>query len=92
MSEADIQVVREQFAATNDRDFARAMDFYADDVTLYASPESTPTAGFFEGKEAVGEWFGDWFRNFEPGYRFEIQEVRDLTRARRPSPCRCCPA
>ena len=73
-----IQVVRDQFAATNERDFARAMDFYADDVTLYASPDSTPTAGFFEGKEAVGEWFGDWFRNFEPGYRFEIEEVRDL--------------
>jgi ketosteroid isomerase-like protein len=26
----------------------------------------------------VGEWFGDWFRTFEPGYHFEIEEARDL--------------
>lgn len=78
MSQADVDVVLDQYAATNERDFQRVMDLYAEDVKLYASPESTPTAGVYQGKEAVGEWFGDWFRNFEPGYRFEIQEVRDL--------------
>ena len=26
----------------------------------------------------MGEWFGDWFRAFEPGYHFEIQEIREL--------------
>jgi ketosteroid isomerase-like protein len=30
------------------------------------------------GKEAVGEWFGDWFRQFAPDYRFEVEETRDL--------------
>ena len=78
MSQADVDVVLDQFAAVNERNFARAMDLYAEDVRLYASPESGPKAGAFEGKEAVGEWFGDWFRTFAPGYRFEIQEAREL--------------
>jgi ketosteroid isomerase-like protein len=78
MSEEDIAVVREQFEAVNSRDFPRAMDLYADDVRLFASHESGPKAGVYEGKEAVGEWFGDWFRSFAPGYRFEIQEAREL--------------
>jgi ketosteroid isomerase-like protein len=30
------------------------------------------------GKEAVGEWFGDWFRTFDRDYRFEVDETRDL--------------
>jgi hypothetical protein len=25
-----------------------------------------------------GEWFGDWFRQFAPGYHFEITEARDI--------------
>ncbi len=78
MSQADVDVVLDQFAAVNERDFARAMDRYADDVRLFASEESGLKAGVFEGKEAVGEWFGDWFRIFAPGYRFEIQEAREL--------------
>ena len=78
MSEQDIEVVLDQFAATNERDFQRAMDGYADDVVLHASPESGPKAGTYEGREAVGEWFGDWLRTFEPGYHFEIQEAREL--------------
>ena len=28
------------------------------------------------GKEAVGEWFGDWFRQFDRDYRFEVHETR----------------
>ena len=78
MSQADVDVVLDQFAAVNERDFERAMDRYAQDVRLFASEGSGLKAGLFEGKEAVGEWFGDWFRIFAPGYRFEIQEVREL--------------
>ena len=26
----------------------------------------------------MGEWFGNWFRTFEPGYHFDIEEARDL--------------
>ena len=78
MSQADVDVVVNQFAATNEQDFERAMDAYADDVVLVASEDTGPNVGTFAGKEAVGEWFGDWFRAFAPGYRFEIQEARDL--------------
>ncbi len=78
MSQPDVDVVLDQFAAVNERDFERAMDRYAEDVRLFASPASGPKAGVFEGKEAVGEWFGDWFRTFAPGYRFEVEEAREL--------------
>jgi ketosteroid isomerase-like protein len=75
---SNVDVVRKQFEATNARDFARAMDFYADDVVLVIGEGWGITAGRFEGKTAVGEWFGDWFRQFADDYRFEIVEARDL--------------
>jgi ketosteroid isomerase-like protein len=78
VSEQDVQVVRHQFAATNERDFARAMDIYAEDVVLVVGEGWGITAGRYEGKAAVGEWFGDWFRQFADDYRFEIIESRDL--------------
>jgi ketosteroid isomerase-like protein len=74
----DIEIVRDQFAAVNDRDFARAMAHYGEDVTLFASERSGLKAGTYSGKEAVGEWFGDWFRAFGADYRFEITETREL--------------
>jgi len=77
VSREPVEVVREQFAATNDRDFTRAMDYYARDVVLVAE-EGFLNTGTFEGREAVGEWFGDWFRAFAPDYRFEITEAREL--------------
>ena len=78
VAQADVDLVLDQFAAVNERDFPRAMDAYADDVRLFASEDSGLKAGVFEGKQAVGEWFGDWFRIFAPGYRFEILEAREL--------------
>jgi ketosteroid isomerase-like protein len=74
----DVDVVLEQFAATNGRDFERAMGLYADDVRLIVSPESGPNPGIYEGKGAVGDWFGDWFRTFDRDYRFEVNEAREL--------------
>jgi ketosteroid isomerase-like protein len=78
MSRENVDVVLAQFAATNDRDFARAMELYADDVELFAHRDAFLEGGNCRGREAVGEWFGNWFRTFEPGYRFEIEETRDL--------------
>ena len=79
MSEQDVRVVREQYEAVNERDFKHAMDLYSEDVVLIASPiEGIQNPGTYEGKEAVGEWFGDWFRTFAHGYRFVLQEFRDL--------------
>jgi ketosteroid isomerase-like protein len=73
-----VDVVRAQYAATNERDFDRAMDFYADDVVLVVARGWGITSGRYEGKVAVGEWFGDWFRQFADDYHFEITEARDL--------------
>jgi ketosteroid isomerase-like protein len=77
MSEADIDVVLDQFTAVNERDFPRAMNGYADEVVLVVE-EGFLNTGTFEGKEAVGEWFGDWFRAFGADFHFDITEVREL--------------
>ncbi|HEX6585611.1 MAG TPA: nuclear transport factor 2 family protein [Solirubrobacterales bacterium] len=77
MASSDIDVVRDQFGAVNERDFARAMNHYADDVVLVVPGEGLQS-GTFEGKQAVGEWFGDWFRTFDRDYRFEVKEAREL--------------
>jgi ketosteroid isomerase-like protein len=78
MSKQDVQVVLDQFAATNERDFPRAMSHYADDVVLLVHPDAFIEHGTFEGREAVGQWFANWFTTFEPGYHFDIKETRDL--------------
>jgi ketosteroid isomerase-like protein len=78
MSQENVEVVRAQFAATNERDFPRAMSYYAEDVELVVDPDAFLNGGTFKGRDAVGKWFGDWFSTFEPGYRFELEEMRDL--------------
>jgi ketosteroid isomerase-like protein len=78
MSREDVQVVLDQFEAVNERDFPRAMRHYAEDVELVVHQDAFLETGTFRGREAVGQWFGNWFRTFEPGYRFELEEVRDL--------------
>jgi ketosteroid isomerase-like protein len=78
MSQQNVDVVLDQFAATNERDFPGAMSLYAEEVELVVDSTAFLQGGTFKGREAVGEWFGDWFRTFEPGYRFEIEETRDL--------------
>ena len=77
MSADDVQVILDQYAATNERDFGRAMSFYADDVELTAR-EPFLEAGHFKGREAVGDFFGDWFSAFERDARFDVQECREL--------------
>jgi ketosteroid isomerase-like protein len=77
VSERDIEVVRDQFEAVNERDFQRAMDHYSEDVVLVVpSTESAPEPGTYEGWEAVGRWFGNWFQSFDRDYHFEIDESR----------------
>jgi ketosteroid isomerase-like protein len=76
MSEENVGVVRDLFAATNERDFTRAMSHYAADVVLVVDALLNP--GTFEGRQAVGAWFADWFRAFEPDYHFDIEETQEL--------------
>lgn len=54
------------------------MDAYGDDVTLelhsnFAGPSGQAVV---RGRDAVGDWFGDWFRQFGADYRFDIEEER----------------
>lgn len=76
MPEPIVEIVLDQFAATNERDFRRAMSHYAEDVELEVDADASLEAGTFTGREAVGRWFGEWFSTFEPGYRFDIDEAR----------------
>lgn len=78
MSQENVEVIRDQFEAVNERDWERAMSHYAEDVELVVSPEALLESGSFAGREAVGEWFGNWFRTFEPGYHFDSLELHDL--------------
>jgi ketosteroid isomerase-like protein len=78
MSKENVEVVRDQFAATNERDFPRAMDHYAEDVELVVHPDAFLERGTFKGRHAVGQWFANWFTTFQPGYHFDIDEARDL--------------
>jgi ketosteroid isomerase-like protein len=79
VSAVDIEIVLDQFAAVNERDFQRAMDRYSEDVVLVVPPaESAPEPGTYEGKDAVGRWFGSWFQSFDRDYHFEIDESRIL--------------
>jgi ketosteroid isomerase-like protein len=77
VSDEDIAVIREQYEATNRRDFERAMELFAENVVMVVPRvEGVQNPGTYRGKGEVGEWFGDWFRTFAPDYRFEIQEFR----------------
>jgi ketosteroid isomerase-like protein len=74
MSQENVEIVREQFEATNRREFARPMEDWADDI------EVVPTHGSLtqpaSGKEAVGAFFGDWFRTFGTEVHFDITRIR----------------
>jgi ketosteroid isomerase-like protein len=78
MSQENVDVVVKQFQDTNARDFASVMVAYAEDVTLELHGEVGPLVSTAAGKAAVGEWFGDWFRQFGRDYRFDIEESRGV--------------
>jgi ketosteroid isomerase-like protein len=78
MSQASVEIVRAVFDDVNRRDWAAAIAAYAEDAVLFVSSSRGPDAGVFRGREAVGRWFGDWFRAFGTDYRFEVEEVRSL--------------
>jgi ketosteroid isomerase-like protein len=73
VSRENVEIVRGQYEAVNRRDWAAVMDYYDDDVVLVA--HMGPDAGTFNGRQAVGSWFGDWFVSFGRDYQFEIEEV-----------------
>ena len=77
MSEKNLEVIRDQYAAVNERDWDRAMGHYAEDVELVV-PTGGIRGGTFRGLDAVGEWFGDWLSSFASDARFDLKEVTEL--------------
>lgn len=74
-----MDVVVGQFENASGRDFKAVMDAYADDVVLAFHGDSRGIGGDGAvGKTAVGEWFAEWFGTFDPDYRIEVEEARDL--------------
>jgi ketosteroid isomerase-like protein len=80
MSQENVEIVVGMFEAVNSRDWAAALDVHAENMTLALHGEVEHLSGGNEisGKQAVGEWFGDWYRQFGSDYRSEIEESRDL--------------
>lgn len=78
MSHENVQIVRDYFAAVNAQDFPRAMSFYAEDMEMVTAGDATLESGVRKGREAVGEYFGEWFRSFKRGYHFEVEQVLDV--------------
>jgi ketosteroid isomerase-like protein len=78
MSQENVQIVRDYFAAANAQDFPRAMSYYAEDVEMVTAGDATLESGTLKGREAVGQWFGEWFRSFRRGYYFEIEQSLDV--------------
>ncbi|MGH2981019.1 MAG: nuclear transport factor 2 family protein [Solirubrobacterales bacterium] len=77
MGLSNVEVVRDQYEATNERDWERAMSHYADEVVLVVHGEGIRT-GTFEGREATGDWFGDFFSSFDRDGHFEIAQISEL--------------
>jgi ketosteroid isomerase-like protein len=76
MSQENVEVVRDSIAAINEGDYGRAMGHLADDVVL-KNPAGV-FAGPFRGREAVGGWFGDWFRMFDWNVHADIREIAEI--------------
>jgi ketosteroid isomerase-like protein len=58
MSQENVQIVRDYFAAVNAQDFPRAMSYYAEDMEMVTAGDATLESGVRKGREAVGEYFG----------------------------------
>ena len=79
MARDDIALVRRLFDSTNRRDFAQVMDCYGEDVVLKLQDiEAAALPSMALGRDAVGAWFGDWFRTFGSDYHFDLHELIDL--------------
>jgi len=73
MGLSDVDVIRAQYEAVNERDFERAMSHYAEDVVLVVHDGLAP--GTYEGADALGRWYGDWFATFDRDSHFDITRL-----------------
>jgi len=51
------------------------MKDYDSNVELVVTEDVAVDPGVYRGTDAVGEWFGSWFRTFARNYRLEVVEL-----------------
>jgi ketosteroid isomerase-like protein len=76
MSRENIEVIRDMIAANNEGDFERALGHLADDI-VFEAPAGI-RGGTFRGREAVAEWFTDWWRIFDWNVHTDIREIAEV--------------
>ena len=76
MSAADVEVVREMYAAFNRGDYEGAAAILHPDAELHQPPE-IPGADVYRGREEFVRGLGHWQAAFEPGFQYEIVELLD---------------
>jgi ketosteroid isomerase-like protein len=76
MSRENVEVIRDSVAAMNEGDFERALGHLADDV-VFEAPAGI-RGGTFRGRDAVSEWFADWFRIFDWNVHSDIREIAEI--------------
>lgn len=77
MPKSNTDVVREQYRATNDRDWERSIALWAEHGVLDVQVAGI-NSGIFEGREAIVRWFTDWFTSFADDASFELLELSEL--------------
>jgi ketosteroid isomerase-like protein len=76
MSQENVKLVRDQYAAVNERDFDRARAGYDEDAELFVV--GGIRSGTFRGRDEVARWFADWFSTFDSDAHFDITELTEL--------------
>ena len=75
------ELLRRHFEAANTRDWATAMDGYDEHVVLVPAQEGLLDTTPRYGRQAVGEFFGDWMRTFGGGVHFGNLQIEAGTDA-----------
>jgi ketosteroid isomerase-like protein len=78
MSQENVKVVREIYEAMNRRNWAAVVAALDEDIVLVVHESVGPDAGTFHGRDAVSQWFGEWFLAFDKDYRFNLDEARSI--------------
>ena len=76
MSQKNEDAVRRLIEAVNAGEWDTALALISEDVVLTLAGDARLAGEGAVGKEAYVRWFADWFRTFERGYRFSIDELR----------------
>ena len=76
MSATDVEVVRRMYDAFNQADYEAATAMLDDDVELHQAA-TIPDADSYFGREDFLRGLTRWLSGFEPGFRYEVDEVVD---------------